>query len=65
MVLFVEGQGTRDSRAADRLAAALRTQAELIGRLVREIETDQVGREALKHRIVEIESGCKKLREVI
>ena len=61
----IVGKGENPSGEADRIVATLRMHTDRMRRLVQDIEDDTLSPVALKHRIGEIESGLKKLREVI
>ena len=51
------------SDKTDQLAASLRCQADLIGKLVEEIEFNDLSSETLKSRLNEIEGNFKQLRK--
>ena len=55
----------KNSEQTDRIVASLRAQNDLIRHLMQEIETDSLSPQTLKHRLNEIETRTRQLRNAL
>jgi hypothetical protein len=55
----------KNSEQTDRIVASLRAQTDLIRHLMNEIETDSLSPQTLKHRLSEIETNARKLKNTL
>lgn len=62
-MMTMQGCHKNEPAQADRLVASLKAHAELVRQLIQDIETDNMGPEAAKYRVLEIKNSCRQLAE--